>query len=206
MNTNRSGGKSTERSVTNDIMFDHDAAWWLWDWLFKQGLVQTKCTGVLDACCGTGILGCWWIPKSEIVDFVDVKMNGFHRCYQTDILKWEPGSKYDVIICNPPWSPVHQAEGIYHHLLSLLKPKGCLYFIINYAFLNTGWKRGAKLGRGIQIPLPRYTFHKSLKEHNPESTGLLDPVLMINRQRVDDPPFFCPIPPEICKSDQKILF
>ena len=209
---NRSGGIPTERNVTNDIMFDYESAKWLFEWLYSNLLMPFRWYSPrkgLDACCGTGVLGRALSEYVRYVDYVDIKQYaGGVKVNLIDILEFKAdkfSDKYDAIICNPPWSPVDLSEKIYHHLLGLLKPHGWLYFIINYAFINTGWKRGAKLGKGIQIPLPRYTFHKSLKICKPESTGLLDPVLMINRQDSIDPPFFCPIPPEICKTDQRLL-
>jgi hypothetical protein len=129
---------------------------------------------------------------------------------QCDILDYKPDKQYNIIICNPPWTPVGDALTIYNHLVDLLSPHGYLFFVINYAFINTGWKRGSVLGKGGVIFLPRYLFAESLRKINPESTGLLDPVLMIHPGKcahVKKYDFFCPIPPSVCKEgyDRELL-
>lgn len=207
----RNGGSNTERKTTNDVYFSQDSADWLIDWLIDNHLISIKSclhANVLDACCGKGALGLALKTYIPNIDFLDHKFTMNHiDIILRDILSWSPLYKYDIILCNPPWSPVSRALDIYMHLLSLLKPNGTLYFIINYAFINTNWQRGASLGNGYRIDLPRYTFAKSQKENNPDSNGLLDPVLIIkgDLKLTSPPPFFCPIPPEICKTDQKLM-
>jgi len=205
----RVGGIPAKRKTSNDVYFDEAVAGWLWDFIFEHDLypIDPYDYKILDACAGNGVLGKKLMDKlgnmfsdyeldgSAECDYVDIDSNDLwvDSC---DILEWDAGYKYDIIICNPPWSPCIYAERIYRYLLTLLKPDGWLYFIINYSFINSNWKRGEKLGNGLTIFLPRYTFHKA-------GCPLLDPVLMINRQNKDDPPFFCLIPPEIAKRYNK---
>lgn len=222
----RLGGKPSDRNISNDIFFDYEPARFMINFIFNRLDVDLTFNNwtfisnkyeykILDACCGNGVLGNCIIDllklKSKNIDFVDIKIQEslttklFSNFYIADILEWKPSFKYNIIICNPPWSPVDRAEEIYHHLLSLLDEKGILVFIINYAFINTNWKRGEKLGNGITLFLPRYTFNNALKAYKPESCGLLDPVVMINRQSKLDMPFFIPINPIICKTEQLII-
>lgn len=210
----RGGGVKTERKVTGNIFFDEKAAEILCKFLIDKIIPYDLCEPytacdrrVLDACCGDGALGnhLWDCGNVDYVDINPMSKVSDYKLNLIDILEWKPKYKYDLIICNPPWSPVEKAEAIYHHLLTILKSWGYLIFIINYAFINTNWQRGERLGRGKTIFLPRYTFAKSLKKFNPESSGLLDPVVMINRRNKNDAPFFCNIPPEICKTKQLVL-
>lgn len=214
----RNGGshQKKEFDTQNNIFFDKHVADWMFNWFFDNIYINNiivKTTDIfLDACCGNGVLGDSFCKAKDKmfkypydIDYVDNNVKESLKFKNRDILYWKPEYKYNIIICNPPWTPVELAEEIYHHLLTLLEPGGILLFIINYSFVNTNWKRGEQLGNGITIFLPRYTFHKSLKNNNSDSTGLLDPVLMINRQNKIDLPFFCPIPPTICKNDQIIM-
>lgn len=150
----RSGGVATGETHDQNVYFIPEVAEIMFDYL-KPHYADYKCPLILDACCGSGVLG---KSLSKILNgkckttYHDINMNG------QSILEYKTHWKFDIIVCNPPWAPVSTAEKIYHFLISMLSDAGVLFFIINNTFMYQGWERAVELQCSRYYFLPRYVF------------------------------------------------
>jgi hypothetical protein len=150
---NRPGGKTTKREVSENVEFYPDNAFELMHYLrphftmlFMSRPYRLK---VLDACSGSGNLGNKFEEIfSSKVDYAEI---------QNGVNVHDIEEKYDVIICNPPWS-LKISLPIYWKLVDLLRPDGILIFIINNVFCYQGSERASELKYQKYYFLPRWTF------------------------------------------------
>lgn len=169
----RQGGQVLDKNCQldkNDVYFTWQVTDKIFEYLAPHFEKIDKSPLILDACCGSGVLG---NSLNKILDcqaslyLEDIKKSEF------SILDFNPGFAFDIIVCNPPWHPVKECEKIYHHLIdNLLYKSGILIFIIDNTFCYQGQERARSLKYQKFYFLPRYTFQWSGKP-------LLDPGIMI---------------------------
>jgi len=143
----------------NDVSFTLPVAQVVVDYLqphYKKIYSPT----ILDACANDGVLGYSIYNNCEYsqLELQDIKVTG-QKVQDTDF----GGRVWDIIICNPPWTPVEEPLEIYNKLVSLLEKGGVLFFVINNVFCYQGWKRAVELKFQKYYFLPRYVFKASGK-------------------------------------------
>jgi hypothetical protein len=162
--SNRSGGiKGGIKGMDNNIYFDPKVAQCIIDQLTPE--FPKNPMRVLDACAGRGALGeavyNYYRGKGEpkIIHYQDIQYpESSDKKIGGSILDYKPLFKYDIIITNPPFTPVTFALAVYKHLMSLLTERGVLIFFINNVFMYQGWERGRELKYSKSYFLPRYIF------------------------------------------------
>lgn len=148
------GSRNRDHVIDENIEFPLDYADQMAKYLlphYSNLLVTMK---VLDACSGSGNLGSSFLKYSagHVCFYVD-EFNG------QDILQLD-NEKFDLIICNPPWS-LKIALKIYNKLLTLLSDDGILFFVINNVFCYQGSSRAEILKFQKYYFLPRWIFKPS---------------------------------------------
>lgn len=166
----RTGGKALPGfriATDNDVYFVKEEADIIFNYLLPH-YENINNPVVLDACCNDGVLGKSFekIIDCKKVEYQDIKKDN------KSILNFFPNYKYDIILCNPPWTPVKVPLEIYNHLELLLSDIGILVFVINNVFCYQGWERASKLKYQKYYFLPRFVFKWS-------SRPLLDCGIMV---------------------------
>jgi len=159
MSKRQAGGSVRKSKYENDIYFNYINAFEMFSYLYPH-FSNISHPFILDACAGDGVLSNAIRDVSKKVCSIicqDIKE------YGESILYYDAPTDFNIIVCNPPWIPVEEAEKIYHHLLSLLTDDGILFFIINNVFCYQGWKRAKELKFQKFYFLPRFTFLSSGK-------------------------------------------
>jgi hypothetical protein len=175
--------------------------------LYERFCKDMEINNILDACCGYGALGFTFnklIPKAKC-DYVDKECpplwidksisDNFSR---KDITECYQRQRYDIILCNPPWT-VKKAELIYHHVINLLKPNGILFFLIQNIFIYQGYDRSINHKWDAWMFLPCYIYSQSGAPKLDCGIGVY----------INDKPFeqkenriFMSIPPSVKKEDK----
>lgn len=185
----RTGGIKTEREVDENVYFHPRNAWEMFNYLSPHfAIPHDEAPQILDACAGSGILGKAVKEYYDIskTDFVDIK-------HGADVLNIN--KKYDIIVCNPPWS-LKISLPIYWRLVEhCLAPYGVLFFIINNVFCYQGSDRAEGLKYQKYYFLPRWTFHHANRplldcgvmvyhkgDHLSERSAILTPYIPLTRQ------------------------
>ena len=161
---NRGGGKAikgvTQIKTENDIKTPP----WLADVIFsylKPHYSGTQNPLILDACSGKDFVLGYAIKKK-------IK-NCYLKCFDIlinncKIQDFNFAEKFDIIVCNPPWTPVTEAFEIYLKLKSILTENGVLIFIINNSFCYQGISRAYCLDYQKYYFLHRSAFADSGKK------------------------------------------
>lgn len=148
------GTRTRNHEVNENVEFPFEYAKQMAEYLRPHYSHLPKYMNILDACSGGGNLGQSFLSHSNgIVCYYVDKFNG------QDIHEIDDG-KYELIVCNPPWS-IKTALPIYNKLLTLLSYNGILFFIINNVFCYQGSSRAEILKYQKYYFLPRWVFKPS---------------------------------------------
>lgn len=171
----RTGGKTNSgRDGAQDVCFHPDNARELARYLLPHyNRQKDDYPVVLDACSGNGVLGRAFSDELERLGCKPTVIEAEKKA-GVDVLNIPVSKKFDVIVCNPPWS-LDQALPIFQHLETLLAADGVLFFVINNVFCYQGSDRAETLDYQKFYFLPRWTF-------KPAGRPLLDCGVMVKHE------------------------